>query len=144
MKRTPEAFKTWWGQALIINFSPHPLPLIVFAQTWLESVPHVPKRPGTHGEAKKQGYKHYISDVGPRYISSVTKLTFYDFYKRYGINIFSNLASNFLESFSLFLHKRFLSFDYYIQGDPKGSERFFKNGCGIQMSQATPTKFSML
>ena len=144
MKRTPEAFKTWWGQALIINLSPHPLPLIVFAQTWLESVPHVPKRPGTHGEAKKQGYKHYISDVGPRYISSVTKLTFYDFYKRYGINIFSNLASNFLESFSLFLHKRFLSFDYYIQGDPKGSERFFKNGCGIQMSQATPTKFSML
>ena len=31
-----------------------------------------------------------------------------------------------------------------VQGDPKGSERFFKNGCGIQMSQATPTKFSML
>ena len=31
-----------------------------------------------------------------------------------------------------------------LQGDPKGSERFFKNGCGIQMSQATPTKFSML
>ena len=24
------------------------------------------------------------------------------------------------------------------------SERFFKNGCGIQMSQATPTKFSLL
>ena len=33
---------------------------------------------------------------------------------------------------------------YHIQGDPKVSERFFKNGCGIQMSQATPTKFSML
>ena len=32
----------------------------------------------------------------------------------------------------------------YIQGDPYVSERFFKNGCGIQMSQATPTKFSML
>ena len=31
-----------------------------------------------------------------------------------------------------------------LQGEPKGSERFFKNGCGIQMSQATPTKFSML
>ena len=31
-----------------------------------------------------------------------------------------------------------------LQGDPKESERFFKNGCGIQMSQATPTKFSML
>ena len=35
---------------------------------------------------------------------------------------------------------------YYgrLQGDPKGSERFFKNGCGIKMSQATPTKFSLL
>ena len=32
----------------------------------------------------------------------------------------------------------------YIQGVPKRSGRFFKNGCGIQMSQATPTKFSML
>ena len=32
----------------------------------------------------------------------------------------------------------------YIQGDPKGSERFLKSGCGIRMSQATPTKFSML
>ena len=31
-----------------------------------------------------------------------------------------------------------------LQGDPKGSERFLKSGCGIQMSQATPTKFSML
>ena len=31
-----------------------------------------------------------------------------------------------------------------IQGVPKVSGRFFKNGCGIQMSQATPTKFSML
>ena len=31
-----------------------------------------------------------------------------------------------------------------LQGDPKGSEQFFKNGCGIQMSQATPTKLSML
>ena len=32
----------------------------------------------------------------------------------------------------------------YVQGDPYVSERFFKNGCGIKMSQATPTKFSML
>ena len=31
-----------------------------------------------------------------------------------------------------------------IQVDPKGSEHFLKSGCGIQMSQATPTKFSML
>ena len=31
-----------------------------------------------------------------------------------------------------------------IQGGPYVSERFFKNGCGIEMSQATPTKFSML
>jgi hypothetical protein len=28
--------------------------------------------------------------------------------------------------------------------DPKGIERVLKTGCGIQMSQATPTKFSML
>ena len=33
---------------------------------------------------------------------------------------------------------------FQIQGEPKGSERFLKSGCGIQMSQATPTKFSML
>ena len=32
----------------------------------------------------------------------------------------------------------------YLQGEPKGSERFLKSGCGSQMSQATPTKFSML
>ena len=32
----------------------------------------------------------------------------------------------------------------YIQGVPKVSGRFFKNGCGIQISQATPTKFFML
>jgi len=31
-----------------------------------------------------------------------------------------------------------------VQGEPKGSERFLKSGCGSQMSQATPTKFSML
>ena len=31
-----------------------------------------------------------------------------------------------------------------VQGDPKGSERFLKSGCGSQMSQAMPTKFSML
>ena len=31
-----------------------------------------------------------------------------------------------------------------LQGDPKGSERFLKNGCGIQMSKAKSTKFSML
>jgi hypothetical protein len=31
-----------------------------------------------------------------------------------------------------------------LQGGPYVSERFFKNGCGIEMSQATPTKFSML
>ena len=30
-----------------------------------------------------------------------------------------------------------------IQGDPKGSEQFLNSECGIQMSQATPTKFSM-
>ena len=33
--------------------------------------------------------------------------------------------------------------DMHIQGDPKGSERFSKNGCGIQMSQATPPKIFM-
>ena len=33
---------------------------------------------------------------------------------------------------------------FVIQGDPKGSKRFFKSGCGIQMSQATPTTFSLL
>ena len=27
----------------------------------------------------------------------------------------------------------------YLQGDPYVSERFFKNGCGIEMSQAMPT-----
>ena len=32
----------------------------------------------------------------------------------------------------------------HIQGDPNVSERFSKNECGIEMSQATPTKFSML
>ena len=32
----------------------------------------------------------------------------------------------------------------HLQGEPKGSERFLKSGCGSQMSQATPTKFSML
>ena len=31
-----------------------------------------------------------------------------------------------------------------IQGGPYVSERFFKNGCGIKMKEATPTKFSML
>ena len=31
-----------------------------------------------------------------------------------------------------------------LQGDPKGSERFLKSGCGNQMSQAMPTKFFML
>ena len=37
-----------------------------------------------------------------------------------------------------------LPFLDHIKGVSKVSERFFKNGCGIQMSQATPTKFSML
>ena len=32
----------------------------------------------------------------------------------------------------------------YLQSDPKGSERFLKSGCDSQMSQATPTRFSML
>ena len=31
-----------------------------------------------------------------------------------------------------------------LQGVPKVSRRFFRNRCGIHMSQATPTKFSML
>ena len=58
---------------------PHSLPLIVFAQTWWESVPMSPKRPGTHGKAKSKDTN--ITDVVPRYIYSVTKPTFYDFYK---------------------------------------------------------------
>ena len=41
--------------------------------------PHVPKRPGTHGKAKSKDTN--ITDVVPRYIYSVTKPTFYDFYK---------------------------------------------------------------
>ena len=46
---------------------------------------------------------------------------------------------------SYYLTKWLLQKTYVnIQGDPKGSERFFKNECGIQMRQATPTKFSML
>ena len=32
----------------------------------------------------------------------------------------------------------------YLQGVSKVSELFFRNECGIQMSQATPTNFSML
>ena len=46
---------------------------------------------------------------------------------------------------SYYLTKWLLQKTYVnIQGDPKGSERFFKNESGIQMSQATPTQFSML
>ena len=32
-------------------------------------------------------------------------------------------------------------FSFFLQDDPKVSERFFNNGCGIQMSQASPTFF---
>jgi hypothetical protein len=47
------------------------------------------------------------------------------------------LEQNFEDNFNQIISK-------YLQGGPYVSERFFKNGCGIEMSQATPTKFSML
>ena len=37
------------------------------------------------------------------------------------------------------IHKGTVS---YVQGGPYVSERFFKNRCCIEMSQATPTKIS--
>ena len=46
---------------------------------------------------------------------------------------------------NLFLtHFMIIFWIHYLQGVPKVSGRFFKNGCGIQISQATPTKFAML
>ena len=50
------------------------------------------------------------------------------------ISIFSHLT-HFVTN-----HKNILK-PICIQGVPKGSGRFFKNGCGIQISQATPTNF---
>ena len=44
-----------------------------------ENQSQCPKRPGTHGKAKSKDTN--ITDVVPRYIYSVTKPTFYDFYK---------------------------------------------------------------